>query len=174
MNLPANLIFKICGKSDLCNLKTDYTHVVSFTQPGEADVNLTRFFHAKIYRQKIHDAWSLYHKNQGMSIPDEKFTEGLIRDLLDIVEDVRDGKESIVLFHCHAGISRSTAAAFIFLSIILGESQLDRALGHVISVRSIAEPNIAFIILAERLLKFEDKMRRALKNRGRRWKTDLF
>jgi predicted protein tyrosine phosphatase len=61
-----------------------------------------------------------------------------------------------VLFHCAAGISRSPAAAFVFL-VVLGWSYKD-AYAELLRVRGIVQPNLYMIKLADKLLSKNGEM----------------
>jgi len=57
-----------------------------------------------------------------------------------------------VLTHCHAGVSRSSAAAYIILCTVLGAGREAEALERVFSARSVAVPNRRMVEIADRLL----------------------
>ncbi|HEV7919635.1 MAG TPA: hypothetical protein VGR02_02475 [Thermoanaerobaculia bacterium] len=57
-----------------------------------------------------------------------------------------------VLIHCAAGISRSSAAAFIIHTVLLGAGREDEALARVLEQRPIAKPNRRMLEIADRLL----------------------
>lgn len=62
------------------------------------------------------------------------------------------GKRGTVLSHCHAGISRSSAAAYIIYAVVLGPGNEHEALGRVLRQREIAVPNRRMVRIADRLL----------------------
>lgn len=66
-----------------------------------------------------------------------------------IKEDLMEGPCGL-LVHCHAGISRSTAAAFIIAYIILEDKK--KAMELVFSVRPQARPNSRMIMLMNKLI----------------------
>lgn len=63
----------------------------------------------------------------------------------------RDG--DFVLVHCHAGISRSTAALYIVLCHLLGEGKEEQAIDEVYFTRSVANPNTLLVGYGDLLLK---------------------
>lgn len=71
--------------------------------------------------------------------------------LIDFARDIA-AKPSRVLAHCAAGISRSTAAAYIIYSVALGEGREREALERVFAQRPIASPNRRMVAIADRLL----------------------
>ncbi|MBN2371170.1 MAG: hypothetical protein JXO72_11860 [Vicinamibacteria bacterium] len=57
-----------------------------------------------------------------------------------------------LLVQCQAGISRSSAAAMIVLSVILGPGREDEAVQRVMDVRSEARPNRRMLAIADEIL----------------------
>lgn len=82
-------------------------------------------------------------------------TEQMIRRLLDIYKQTRADQN--ILFHCFAGVSRSSAAAFIWL-VYHGLSYAD-AYQFIVSIRGpFICPNQLMIKLADQIMGHEDKM----------------
>lgn len=71
-----------------------------------------------------------------------------------------------VLAHCAAGISRSTAAAYIIYAVAFGEGREEEALERVFAQRPIASPNRRMIAIADRRLRRNGKLIAALESRG--------
>ena len=97
----------------------------------------------------------------GMTAP----TEEHARDLLSFVADW-DRKQAIVV-HCFAGISRSTAAAFITMCALrpeLAEADIARSLR---AASPFATPNILLVGFADRILGRESRMVSAITSIGR-------
>jgi predicted protein tyrosine phosphatase len=97
----------------------------------------------------------------GLILPDEEH----VRELIEFVEQW-DRKQPMVV-HCYAGISRSTAAAFIALCVARpdrDEREIARALR---SAASFASPNPRLIALADSLLGRDGRMVRAIAEIGR-------
>jgi predicted protein tyrosine phosphatase len=106
----------------------------------------------------IHD---ITEPMDGMILPDEQH----VRELIDFIEEW-DRKQPIVV-HCYAGISRSTAAAFIAVCVAQprrDEREIARALR---AAASFATPNTRLIALADRLLDRGGRMIRAIAEIGR-------
>jgi predicted protein tyrosine phosphatase len=68
------------------------------------------------------------------------------------------GRSGRVVIHCQAGISRSTAAATIFWTVLLGEGSEDEAIARVLAAREFAIPNRRMIRIADELLGREGKL----------------
>lgn len=97
----------------------------------------------------------------GMTAP----AEGHARELLSFV-DSWDRKKAIVI-HCFAGISRSTAAAFISMCALrpdLAEADIAR---HIRAASPSATPNILLVGLADRILGRDGRMVSAIRSIGR-------
>lgn len=89
------------------------------------------------------------------------------RHVAELVSFVRDWDQtSPMLVHCWAGISRSTAAAFITLCI-LNESQSEEALAQIIRQRGAhAYPNRLMVRHADNLLRRKGRMVEAVEAMG--------
>jgi predicted protein tyrosine phosphatase len=88
-----------------------------------------------------------------------------VRELIEFVVDW--DRRLPILIHCWAGISRSTAAAFITMCALnpgIDEEQLAQTLR---TASSTATPNKRLILLADGLLKRDGRMSRAVKGIGR-------
>jgi predicted protein tyrosine phosphatase len=70
-----------------------------------------------------------------------------------------------VLIHCAAGISRSSAAAFIIHTVLLGPGREDEAMARVLAQRPIAKPNRRMLEIADRLLERGGALTAALDKR---------
>lgn len=75
-------------------------------------------------------------------------------DIERLIEFARstNGATGTILAHCEAGISRSTAAAYILYAITLGPGREREALARVYWQRPVAKPNRRMVELADRLL----------------------
>jgi predicted protein tyrosine phosphatase len=77
------------------------------------------------------------------------------------------GRESPLVFHCWAGISRSTAAAYISACALAPERD-EAAIAHALrEAAPSATPNIRFITLADDLLGRQGRMVDAIRAIGR-------
>lgn len=86
------------------------------------------------------------YQTQGRRAPNES-------DVRRIVVFSRKLKgDETVLVHCHAGISRSSAAAWILLYILEGPGSEHVTLNHLLGVRPQAYPNKILMAYADRVL----------------------
>ena len=74
-----------------------------------------------------------------------------IQCLIDLAKEL-NGSTGKVLIHCEAGVSRSTAAALILYTCLLGEGLERKAMDLVLSQRPIAITNRRMVYIADRLL----------------------
>jgi predicted protein tyrosine phosphatase len=88
-------------------------------------------------------------------------TEEDVQKIIDFAAVIRRNPGR-VLAHCQAGISRSSATAFILYSILMGRGREGDALQRVMTQRPIAMPNRRMIAMADRLLQRDGAMVRAL------------
>ncbi|HUF16938.1 MAG TPA: hypothetical protein VMS12_02710 [Thermoanaerobaculia bacterium] len=108
-------------------------------------------------REKIRLAFYDSHDHVG---PNEDDIDRLIEFARLIA--TRPGR---VLAHCAAGISRSTAAAYIIYAVAYGEGREEEALERVFAQRPIASPNRRMVAIADRRLGRRGKLIEALKVR---------
>lgn len=144
----------ICGLKEIPKLYGEsFAGVVSIGGPGDdaPDFRLFKSFPTRILRLEFDDL-----DDDSPNILNQMVDSGFIypttKDMNLLIRFARSfpsiySTENI-LFHCHAGISRSTAAAFIFLAT-LGMKKED-AWATVMTVRPIAQPNSLMIKLASR------------------------
>ncbi|WP_404935094.1 tyrosine phosphatase family protein [Nitratireductor sp. L15S-10] len=97
---------------------------------------------------------------------------GLIAPALEQIEALLDFARdwdwrSPMVVHCHAGISRSTAAAYVIASLFAREMD-EFALARMLRERApSATPNRRIVALGDRLLAREGRMIRAIHEIGR-------
>lgn len=97
----------------------------------------------------------------GMILPDEEH----VRELIDFVR-TWDGSRPLVV-HCYAGISRSTAAAFIALCVARPNRD-ERAIARSLrKAASFATPNARLVALADDILRRKGRMVAAISEIGR-------
>lgn len=74
-----------------------------------------------------------------------------VREIIAFAQRIT-ARPARVLAHCQAGISRSTAAAYIIYAVALGRGREREALERVMRQRPFASPNRLMIALADELL----------------------
>lgn len=105
---------------------------------------------------KFHDI--CFHPKEDMSSLDPKYylppskqhMEVMIRYFKEI-KDIPKRPVHVVI-HCHAGISRSTAAAMILLQVIFGPGHEKETMRHISYLRPVAYPNERMLLFAGEIL----------------------
>ena len=89
---------------------------------------------------------------------------GHVAKLIDFVRSW--DKQAPILIHCYAGLSRSTAAAFISLCALNPRSPEDAIARALRQSSDTATPNRLFVALADKVLRREGRMIAALDSMG--------
>jgi len=137
----------VCGIDELPeHASAGVTHVISLLDP-EAPVPHTLQHFPELRRR-----WVLRFHDVGRGLPGTRAPEaGDVTELLAVGEQLRFESDGHVLVHCHAGVSRSTAAAAILMAREApGEERA--ALDTVARLRPIASPNARMLRLADETL----------------------
>ncbi len=137
---------RICGIPELVEAaRPPVSHVVSLLDPAEPlPPALAAWPEDRRHLFRVDD---IVLPLPGYVLPDAAFIEELLGTLADIERATPDR----LLIHCHAGRSRSTAAALMWLAqheAVGAEALADRLL----AVRSIAWPNSLMLRLADKQL----------------------
>ena len=74
-----------------------------------------------------------------------------VQEIIDNASDMLNSG-GIILCHCHAGISRSSAAAYILKCIDLGPGKEQEAFDYLVEGRNFISPNRLMIELAQDIL----------------------
>lgn len=149
----------ICGLDQLeqhCN--ADISHVVSILDPGAAEPGVFRLFptHERLCL-RFHD---VIDEHEGMVAPQRDDIEGLLRfgRSLAVSRSARG-----LLIHCHAGLSRSTAAAVLVLAQARPDRSPEAAVIEMLELQPRAWPNLRMIELGDQLLVCEGRLVRAVR-----------
>lgn len=164
--LPNNLNFYITDYNNVGNFHNkNITHWFTFNQPNSTyALDLKQFGGAQVYSYQFHDVFD-------KSVHPMELVWPTVRDIMFIVDqannirkDLARGKQVNVLFNCFAGISRSTAAAYIVLCVIMGEYNERACWAEVLSKRPIARANPLMVSIADDHLNRGGKMMTPLSN----------
>jgi predicted protein tyrosine phosphatase len=141
----------------------EITHVISIFDSSEPEGDGYR-------RNDVHDKpCAGFHKFTGKKLalqfddltvisengyvaPTEHDVQRIISFAEDIIVDISLNVPVKLLVHCYAGISRSTAAAYIVLARIMPVNQFKEAMAKVFEVREEAFPNIYMVEMADKLM----------------------
>jgi predicted protein tyrosine phosphatase len=141
----------ICGLGEILGtFDTSVTHVVSILDPGTLEpAGLAAMPGRNLLRLRFHD---VIEPDPAESVPEREH----IAAIVEFGRMARAHPAPRLLIHCHAGISRSTAAAIILLTDN-GEAP-SRAVERVVAMRPAAWPNLRMIEIADRLLALDDRL----------------
>jgi predicted protein tyrosine phosphatase len=149
----------ICGIDQLDEYcSADISHIVSIMDPGCAEPDVFRLFaqHERL-DLRFHD---IIDEHAGMVAPNNNDIERLLkfgRSMLDSRSKRR------LLVHCHAGLSRSTAAAVLLLAQAQPDRGPEAAVNEMLRLRPRAWPNLRMIELGDESLGCEGKLIRAVR-----------
>lgn len=131
------------------------THILSIGDPLESKPFIKHFNPIPIIsRLEFHDIKQIYFQDSDSlySPPNEKIIRKIIDFGLVLRSDLAINKKVSLLVHCHAGISRSTAAAYIILNILAGKGKEQKCLDFVREIRPHLVPNYLMAKIADSLL----------------------
>jgi predicted protein tyrosine phosphatase len=137
----------ICGLDELaCHCAGGVSHVLSILDPGwpEPDA-LNNFGLDRRLKLRFHD---VIEANPGWTAPERWDVELLLafgRNLAAL-------HQAHLLVHCHAGVSRSTAAAILVLAQTCPERPADEAVREVVRLRPRAWPNLRMLEFGDEIL----------------------
>jgi predicted protein tyrosine phosphatase len=139
----------VCGIPELSGYgDAGVSHVLSILDPGTAEPDAFGAFgeHARL-ELRFHD---VIDEQEGHVAPRPADVAKLLAFGEDLLREPPE--DAHLLVHCHAGISRSTAA----LTLLLAQARPDRpaaeALAQVVRVRPHAWPNLRVVELGDTLL----------------------
>lgn len=137
----------ICGVDELeCHCAGGVTHVLSILDPGTPEPEpLSGFDMTRRLRLRFHD---VIESGPGWIAP-ERWD---IELLLAFSRDLSVSQQTHLLVHCHAGISRSTAAATLVMAQAFPNRPADDLLHEVVRLRPRAWPNLRILELGDDIL----------------------
>jgi predicted protein tyrosine phosphatase len=148
---PADAPFTItvCGLEELAgHAERKVSHVLSILDPDQPEPEAFGAYgeHARL-ELKFHD---IIEETAGFEAPQPRHVEKMLefgQNLLRDPEQVRH-----LLVHCHAGISRSTAAMTLLLAQAQPTLGANEVLAQVVHIREKAWPNLRILTFGEELL----------------------
>ena len=153
IELPS--LLTICGLDELAGHGSrNVTHVLSILDPGTPDPDFGPYpAHVRTVL-RFHD---IIEAAPGMVLPTEADVEAILAFGRSIAVDPA-GPAAHLLVHCHAGISRSTAAMTMIMAQADPAVDEKAIASRVEAVRPIAWPNLLMIDLADRILRREGRL----------------
>jgi predicted protein tyrosine phosphatase len=137
----------ICGIDELgVHCAAGVTHVLSILDPGWPEPEAFGAFdpHRRL-ELRFHD---VIEADPGCVAPEHLDVE----QLLTFARDLTKARDTHLLVHCHAGVSRSTAAATLILAQTRPDRPAEEALQAVVRQRPRAWPNLRILELGDALL----------------------
>jgi predicted protein tyrosine phosphatase len=137
----------ICGIAELgLHCEERVTHVLSILDPGWPDLEAFGSFdpHQRL-ELRFHD---VIDAGPGSVVPGQEDVERL----LAFGRELARARETHLLVHCHAGLSRSTAAATLIVAQTRPDRPAEQALSEVVRQRPRAWPNLRILELGDALL----------------------
>ncbi|WP_377808448.1 protein-tyrosine-phosphatase [Azospirillum sp. A29] len=154
----------VCGLSELCNFGGGkVSHVLSILDPDMTEPSEFGDYgeHERL-ELRFHD---VIEPTQGQIAPERSDVERILafgRDLLAEPVGCRH-----LLVHCHAGVSRSTAALTMILAQARPELPAADAVGAVVAIRAQTWPNLRMIEFADDILGRNGDLIAAVRQRHR-------
>ena len=153
----------ICGIDELgFHCEAGVSHVLSILDPGSPEPEAFAAFdpHRRI-ELRFHD---VIEPGSGWVAPESRDIE----QLLAFGRDLTEARGTHLLVHCHAGVSRSTAAATLILAQTRPDRSADEALLTVVRQRPRAWPNLRILELGDALLGRRGQIVHAARSQYRR------
>ena len=155
-------ILSICGKHEVERFAdVGVTHLLSLEDPGTSKSTPDWFTgpHVQLHLHDLdtpHEAATL----RGI-LPSKQHVRQILRVGASCLEASATARVHL-LVHCFAGISRSTAAAYVITAQAIGVEHASEALAFVLRSRPEAYPNQLIVRHADRLLQGEGRLVAAL------------
>jgi predicted protein tyrosine phosphatase len=154
-------LLTICGLDELTH-HTDraVTHVLSIVDPDCPEPDAFQGYqshHRTILR--FHDVIEPF---EGFTLPEPGHVEAILDFGTSLGRSAATRGEGHLLVHCHAGISRSTAAMAMLLAQTYPDQDEDRIFERLAAIRPQAWPNSRMIGFADRLLSRKGRLNAAL------------
>ena len=110
----------------------------------------------------------LWLRLHDISVPQDGYVAPQVEHVEQLIAFVqRWPREQALVIHCYAGVSRSSAAAFVAACVLSPESD-ERAIAIALRRASpTATPNMRIVSLADRLLRRDGRMVAAIETIGR-------
>jgi predicted protein tyrosine phosphatase len=142
----------ICGLEELDrHVEAPPTHVLSILDPGQPDPAFFGNFSPRARTVlRFHDA---VEPLAGQVLPQRQHVEQILAFSTALGEATADGGSAHLLVHCHAGISRSSAAMTTLLAQLEPARPADAIVTQIVKLRPKAWPNLLMIEAADDLLR---------------------
>ena len=151
----------ICGLQELDEHSArSVTHVLSILDPGWPEPEA--FFTYDPHRRTTLHFHDEIEPAPGLELPRREHMEQILAFGRSLQRDLAERPDAHLLVHCHAGISRSTAAMTALLAQADSSLDEDTIFERVLAVRPKAWPNSLMIGFADELLSRGGRLTRAM------------
>jgi predicted protein tyrosine phosphatase len=150
-------VLTICGLDELADHNArGVSHVLSILDPGWPEPQAFWAFDPHMRTTlHFHDA---IEPAPGIVLPRRENVEAILNFGRDVGNDLRH-----LLIHCHAGISRSTAAMTMILAQAFPSESEDAIADRLVDIRPQAWPNSLMIAFADQILDRGGRLKAAVK-----------
>lgn len=155
-------LITICGLDELsAHGAGGVTHVLSILDPGRPEPE-------SFWTYEPHHRTTLHFHDEiepgpGLVLPQREHVQAILSFGQRSLSANSQRKEAHLLVHCHAGVSRSTAAIAILLAQSDPALEEDPLFAQVLALRPQAWPNSLMIGLADELLERGGRLSKALR-----------
>lgn len=165
--MPARFVpfnVTVCGIEELAGFAAaGVTHVLSILDPGLPEpASFGAYGEHQRLELRFHDIIEESTDETPPGATDVARVLAFGRDLMEEPEGVGH-----LLVHCHAGISRSTAALTMILAQANPNRPADEAIAAVAAIRAKAWPNLRMIEIADEMLERRGELVAAVRRRHR-------
>lgn len=152
----------------------DITHLVSIGSKGEAPGYYAHFPTLPYVLRLEFDDVAMYESNVFYAPGFVPPTSADVQELVSFAYGIGClSSPTNVLYHCSGGISRSTAAAYIVLNVLLGPGSEEECLKRVHAARPCAVPNELMVMIADKLLERNGAMLKPVEVFNREYRIDI-
>ena len=153
----------VCGRGEVeCFCNDGITHLLSIDSPGSPTPTPEWF--AGVHR---HFAFADVESRStafafGVAAPEKEDVKAILDFGNECFKASLDGRVHLVI-HCLAGVSRSPAAAYAIMCMLLGPGCEGEVIEYLLKIRSCAWPNTLIVKYADEILERNKAMIRAQK-----------
>jgi predicted protein tyrosine phosphatase len=168
MTIAPTSLLTICGLDELdAHSARSVTHVLSILDPGWPEPEAF-FAYDPHHRTTLHFDDAI-EPAANIALPRREHVEQILAFGHAFRRDRAERPQAHLLIHCHAGISRSTAAMATLLAQAHADEDEEHIFARLVAIRPQAWPNSLMIGFADELLSRDGRLNAALRRHyGRR------